>query len=303
MASSKASLLESIKQEGRVGLAHALSMLEEAPESDKALVLLTEAWRVQKAHNIGLTGTPGVGKSTLAGALVREWRGQGKTVGVLAVDPSSRLTGGALLGDRARIVSQTDDDGVFVRSMAAGRHPGGLAETTTAAATLMGAFFDKVVVESVGVGQSESDIADMSDTLVLCIQPGAGDKLQFMKAGIMELSHIIAVTKSDMGDVAHHALSDVAVHMGQAVGPFSVSAQHGEGVDALAEVIDAHYSDLVSSNQLVSLRHVQACRRLEVTIKVRFGEEALKKAGALLALEEGHSPFSAMAHIMRKMEA
>ena len=165
-----------------------------------------DAWRCsmrpgasRAAHVVGLTGPPGVGKSSLCAALVAAWREAGKTVGVIAVDPSSRRSGGALLGDRVRIVPIPTTRASFVRSMAARDRLGGLADQTLAAMVLMRALFDLVLIETVGVGQSETDVAGVADTVVFCVQPGSGDSLQFMKAGIVEIPHVIAVTKADLG--------------------------------------------------------------------------------------------------------
>src|SRR5690606_22751664 len=191
-------------------LSQALAALEREPESGATLSLLDEAWNAARAHVIGLTGPPGVGKSTLAGALIRHWRVAGISVGVIAVDPSSRKTGGALLGDRTRLRSDPDDPHLFIRSMAARDRLGGLADLTLSAMIVMRALFDRVLVETVGVGQSETDIADAADSVIFCVQPGSGDGLQFMKAGIVEIPDIVAVTKSDLGPAAERARSDVA---------------------------------------------------------------------------------------------
>ena len=158
---------------------------------------------------IGLTGPPGVGKSTLVSALVRAWRAQARTVGVIAVDPSSRRTGGALLGDRTRIDVDPEDQGVFVRSLAARERLGGLADLAAAAMVLMRAIYDIVLVETVGVGQSETEIAEIADTVVFAVQPGSGDSLQFMKAGIVEIPDVALVTKADLGAIAERAKRDL----------------------------------------------------------------------------------------------
>ena len=141
--------------------------------------------------------------------LVAELRRRGETVAVIAVDPSSRRTGGALLGDRARIEADPDDAGVFIRSMAARRRLGGLAELTFPAVVLLRAGFDRVLVETVGVGQSETEIADCADLVVLCVQPASGDGLQFIKAGVMETPDLVLVTKADLGAPARRAAADV----------------------------------------------------------------------------------------------
>ncbi|MBI4723617.1 MAG: AAA family ATPase, partial [Rhodomicrobium sp.] len=188
-------------------IADALSVIEEAPA--QAAALLDEAFAHPKGIVIGITGPPGAGKSTLINALIAQWRKQGQTVAVLAVDPSSRMSGGALLGDRVRMRTDPDDSGVFVRSVAARGRLGGLAGIAFPAAALLRALYDRVIVESVGVGQSETDIATVSDTVVLCIQPASGDALQFMKAGIAEIPDIAVVTKADMGAPATRALADL----------------------------------------------------------------------------------------------
>src|SRR4051794_9564856 len=148
-----------------------------------------------RAHVVGITGPPGAGKSTLLSELVRTWRGRGKTVAVLAVDPSSKRSGGALLGDRARIDYDPQDRGIFIRSTAAGGRLGGLAPSTRAAAQALAAAFDVVVVETVGVGQSETEVAEVADTVAVIVQPGSGDVLQFLKSGIMEIPDVLLLPK------------------------------------------------------------------------------------------------------------
>src|SRR5207245_634238 len=150
-----------------------------------------------------------VGKSSLLSRLVAAWRGRGRSVAVLAVDPSSRRSGGSLLGDRARIERDPSDHCVFIRSTAAGDRLGGLAPATRAAATALACAFDVVVIETVGVGQSETEVADVADAVVVIIQPGSGDVLQFLKAGIMEVPDVLVVTKADLGRVAARALADL----------------------------------------------------------------------------------------------
>ena len=158
---------------------------------------------------VGVTGPPGVGKSSLLSRLVAGWRAAGRSVAVLAVDPSSRRSGGSLLGDRARIERDPGDERVFIRSTAAGDRLGGLAPATRAAATALAAAFDVIVIETVGVGQSETEIADVADEVAVVVQPASGDVLQFLKAGIMEIPDVLVVTKSDLGTVADRALADL----------------------------------------------------------------------------------------------
>src|SRR5215207_4085397 len=160
-------------------------------------------------HIVGVTGPPGAGKSTLLSQLVAGWRARERSVAVLAVDPSSKRSGGALLGDRARIDYDPADRSVFIRSMAAGERLGGLAPATRAAAQALAAAFDVVVVETVGVGQSETEVAEAADTVAVVVQPGSGDVLQFLKAGIMEVPDVLVVTKADLGAVAQRAARDL----------------------------------------------------------------------------------------------
>jgi LAO/AO transport system kinase len=161
------------------------------------------------AHVVGVTGPPGVGKSTLLSELVRCWRADGRSVAVLAVDPSSKRSGGALLGDRARIAADPADREVFIRSMAADGRLGGLAPATRAAAHALAAAFDVVVIETVGVGQSETEVAEVADTVAVVVQPGGGDVLQFLKAGIMEIPDVLVVTKADLGPAALRSRRDL----------------------------------------------------------------------------------------------
>jgi LAO/AO transport system kinase len=154
------------------------------------------------APRVGVTGAPGAGKSTLLDALVRALRARGETVGIVAVDPSSRETGGALLGDRIRVRSASRDAGVFIRSMAARERLGGLADATRAGVAILSVVFDRVFVETVGVGQSEITVAGMVDVFVLLQMPNAGDDLQAMKKGIVEIADVIAVNKADLAPKA-----------------------------------------------------------------------------------------------------
>ena len=189
-------------------------MIENRADRDATRALLAEVSPAAlggepAAHVIGITGPPGAGKSTLLSALVSEWRGRGRTVAVLAVDPSSKRSGGSLLGDRARIDHDPRDDGVLIRSTAAGGRLGGLAAATREAAEALAPAFDVVVIETVGVGQSETDVEDVCDTVAVVVQPASGDVLQFLKAGIMEVPDLLVVTKADLGDVATRSRRDL----------------------------------------------------------------------------------------------
>jgi LAO/AO transport system kinase len=216
-----------------------------------------------RAHIVGVTGPPGVGKSSLLSRLVAEWRARGRSVAVLAVDPSSRRSGGSLLGDRARIEVDPRDRDVFIRSTAAADRLGGLAPATRAAASALATAFDVVVIETVGVGQSETEVADVADTVAVVVQPGSGDVLQFLKAGIMEVPDVLVVTKSDLGRVAMRALSDLraavrALGAGETAVVAVSSVAPGEGIEELADALDEHRQELDLSARRLRARRLHA---------------------------------------------
>src|SRR5215218_5119753 len=216
-------------------------------------------------HIVGVTGPPGAGKSTLLSQLVAGWRAGGRSVAVLAVDPSSKRSGGALLGDRARIEYDPVDRSIFIRSMAAGDRLGGLAPATRAAAHALAAAFDVVVIETVGVGQSETDVADVADTVTVIVQPGSGDVLQFLKAGIMEVPDVLVVTKSDLGRIAESARRDLLAAL-RALGAGDVevvavsSVSPPQGIEELVAAIDAHreHVDIPARRLRARRRHALA---------------------------------------------
>jgi LAO/AO transport system kinase len=299
-------VLQRLKTGGKPAISAALAAIERHPESADSLALLDAAFATPLAHVIGLTGPPGVGKSTLAGALIRLYRKSGRRVAVIAVDPSSRRSGGALLGDRTRLAQDPEDEGIFVRSMAARDRLGGLAELTIAAMVVLRALYDIVLLETVGVGQSEADVADCADTVVFCVQPGSGDSLQFMKAGIVEIPHLIVVTKSDMGEAAARARADVegALELadgdGTPVEVLSLSAARGEGLDELISEIDRRWAWLGREQRLSVQRHRQAEAWISDNLRLRFGRRGLQRAGDV-ALTQGQSPFARLADLSKAL--
>jgi GTPase len=242
------------------------------------------------AHLIGLTGPPGAGKSSLLSALVAEWRRRGSSVAVLAVDPSSRRSGGSLLGDRARIDHDPKDDAVLIRSTAAGGVLGGLAPPTREAAFALAAVFDVVVIETVGVGQSETDVAEVSDTVAVVVQPGSGDTLQFLKAGIMEVPDVLVVTKADLGPLAQRAARDLSAALG-ALGSATVpvltvsSMAPTSGIEELADALDAHRGEIDVDEARTRARRLGALAEFAAEHGAR-GMRAIGGRGAAEALLE-----------------
>ena len=283
---------------GKAALARALSALEATPQDTAVVALLDAASGAPKWVVLGLTGPPGVGKSTLTNVLVAALRTRGETVAVIAVDPSSRRSGGALLGDRTRIATDPGDAGAFVRSMAARRRLGGVADITFPAAVLMRAFFDWVIVETVGVGQSETEIADCADLVVICVQPDSGDALQFMKAGVMEVPDLVLVTKSDLGAPARRAAAEargaLSLAAGTAPAIVMLSARTGDGIPAALDAIDELATARLRGELLAERRRAEA----QAWAESRLVDSSGRAGFDLLApsLELAEAPFTSVAN-------
>jgi LAO/AO transport system kinase len=202
ITTSEKALLASVAAGDRIALAKAITLFEDSAKYPASLIEVVNS----KAHVIGITGSPGVGKSTTVNALITYLRAQGKTVAVIAVDPSSPISGGALLGDRIRLTNHFLDAGVFIRSLATRGHLGGLSASTNSAIKLAQlAGFDYVIVETVGVGQSEVEVMRYVQTVLIVLAPGMGDGIQASKAGILEIGHVFLVNKSDRDGAAETA--------------------------------------------------------------------------------------------------
>jgi LAO/AO transport system kinase len=266
--------VEDLVARARDGESRAVARLISLVEDESPLlraVMAALAPHVGHAQIVGLTGAPGVGKSTTTSALVRELRVAGKRVGVLAIDPSSPFSGGALLGDRIRMSDHATDPGVYIRSMAARGHLGGLAWSTPQAIRVLDASgFDVVLVETVGVGQSEVEIASRADTTVVLLAPGMGDGIQAAKAGILEIGDVYAVNKADR-DGADKVRRDLRGMLRMAERPegawrppvLSLTAQSGAGLDELAGALDQHRGWLASSGELERRRTRRAREEIE----------------------------------------
>ena len=302
--------LEELAHRGKPAIAQVLSMIEADTDNPQLIHLLDQAHETAKGQVLGLTGPPGVGKSTLSAAMIDHYRKSNQTVGVIAVDPSSRVSGGALLGDRIRLNAAPDDEGVFIRSFSNQGRLGGLSQATYAAMVIMRAQFDLVIVETVGVGQSESAIMDIADTVILCIQPGSGDSIQFMKSGIMELPHIIVVTKADMGTSARIAFADVEGALGlrtrtansHPVKVAMISASTGEGMETLLTMIAQHFSALEQAGDLNRDRCIKAGLWIRDVILTRFGEEGWHRAQPLLGEFQELPVFTRKIAILDKLQ-
>jgi LAO/AO transport system kinase len=272
----------------------ALNLLESSAPADReqSAALIREVSPVAlggeaAGYLIGLTGPPGAGKSTLLSSLLHAWRGQDRSVAVLAVDPSSRRSGGSLLGDRARIDFDPADRRVLIRSTATGERLGGLARATRAAAHALAAAFDVVVIETVGVGQAETEVADVADTIVVVVQPGSGDVLQFLKAGIMEIPDVLVVTKADLGQIATSTRRDLSAalrSLGSAATPVLAvsSLSPPSGVQELVEMLDERRAGLDIAKRRLRARRAGAlsefvCEHGERGLRVLGGRGAAER--------------------------
>jgi LAO/AO transport system kinase len=262
--------------------------------------------RAGRAMTIGLTGPPGVGKSTLIASLVVRLRRLNKTVGVISVDPSSPFSHGALLGDRIRLTEHFVDPGVFIRSMASRGHLGGVAGATSDAATLMDAFgFDVVLVETVGVGQSEIEIAEIADTILVALQPGSGDSVQMLKAGILEIADVFVVNKRDhpmASQLQREILSmmEMIDYGGWVPQLVSTQAIEGQGVDELWNAIVEHDAYLRSSGEIAHKRRAAYEHRVRA---LALGALERRVDGMVAALPGGRDPYAAASDVLAQFGA
>jgi len=289
--SDPAELAAAVRRGERPALAQALNLLDnrrpEARQQAAAFIAqLQGQYTRNSGHLIGMTGPPGAGKSTLSAALITVWRQRGLRVGVLAVDPSSPISGGALLGDRLRMKTSAEDDGVFVRSLACRGEFGGLSAEVWPMSLVMLAAFDVVMIETVGVGQREIDVSRMCDTTCFVAQPGSGDSVQFLKAGILEVPHVLVVNKEDMGAVARRTLSELGNALGRThrdgnwqVPVLSASATNGTGIEELADALTQHHAILAADNQLEQRRQHYQAQWILKRLQEEFGTHGIGRLG------------------------
>jgi len=317
-----AELLAQLEARQMPALARAISLVENRrPDADHILSALHP--RVGRAHRVGITGPPGAGKSTLTERLVQHYRGRSQSVAVVAVDPTSPFTGGALLGDRIRMESVSLDPNVYIRSMATRGELGGLATTTREVCDVLDAFgFDRIVIETVGVGQSELTIAATADSAVLVLVPESGDGVQVLKAGVMEIADIYAINKADrpgadrlcneievmLGIRRGNAFRHVGAHHAptaarRPAGPpprrgeegggdweppvLQTAAIRDEGVDALVGAIDRHAAFLAETGELQRRRQVRLARHTREVVNRAVRQLVWVEGSGEAALEAG----------------
>lgn len=263
----------------RVPLARALSWVEN--EAPGAVALLDACFaRSGRAFRIGVTGPPGAGKSTLVTRLAKEYRARGLTVGIVAVDPTSPFSGGALLGDRVRMGELSGDDGVFIRSMATRGSLGGLAvHTAQVCDVLDAAGFDRILIETVGVGQSELEVAETADSTAVVLVPESGDAVQAMKAGLMEIADVFVINKADREGAERAAFAiRSALELRAPTSTWAIPVEQtvastGQGVDTLVDRFEAHLAFLAETGGLEQRRTHRLERRLRDLLQDRLWRE------------------------------
>ncbi|HXI34924.1 MAG TPA: methylmalonyl Co-A mutase-associated GTPase MeaB [Gemmatimonadales bacterium] len=337
-------ILTGLESGDTAALARAISLVENQRDGYEEVLSHVHA-RVGKsgARRIGLTGPPGAGKSTLSEQLIRHYREQGHKVAMVAVDPTSPFTGGALLGDRIRMESVSTDPGVFIRSMATRGSLGGLAVTTEEVTDLLDAFgFDRILIETVGVGQTELDIARTAESTVLVLVPESGDGIQTLKAGVMEIADVYVMNKSDrpgadklrqeievmLGIRRGNAFRHMSAHHGSKTGEggrgraksddgawdppvLATVATTGQGVVELAAALDRHRTWLEASGTFVARRRARLAERTRAAVDRAVHQWIWRETGAeeLLArrldevLEGGRSPYDVAAEILDQVKS
>lgn len=292
------SLVEALLQGDKRAVAKLISLIEDGdPAAGEAIGALYG--RTGRAHVVGVSGPPGTGKSTLIFRLAQELRRRGKTVGIVAVDPTSPLTGGALLGDRIRMGDLTRDKGVFIRSMGTRGRLGGVSAATADAANVLDAYgSDVVFVETAGAGQTDVEVSDLVHTTVVVLMPGVGDEVQALKAGLFEVADLFVVNKADL-DEADRVVTDLQMMLdlgehGAWVPPIlKASARGDEGIGEVADALAAHLAHLQEEGRLEAVER----RRVERELFVALTEAALERSARL---REGEGYAEVVERVLRR---
>ena len=292
----------------KIELSKMLEKIEVDGDSPENIKLLDKFHSKPKSHVLGITGPPGVGKSSLIDKLISIIREKKKTVGVVAIDPSSSKSGGALLGDRTRFQLDPNDGGVYVRSMAAKDYLGGVSELTYPTMIVMRSKFDFLIIETVGVGQSETSIKDIVDTVVLCVQPGSGDTIQFMKSGIFEIPDLVVVTKCDMEKLSNQTFSDLSGSSSYFkdknawdIKIILTSSHKNIGLDSLIKEIDNRWRWLIKENVLNINRSSQDIQWMKNCIIREFGMMGLEKGFKKINYKK--NPFLELSRIFKILKS
>ena len=295
LSAGDSDLIAQVLQGRPRAIARMMSRAETATPADR-MVLAQIFRRAGKAHVVGITGVPGSGKSTLVRSLTLEIRKSGRTVGIVAIDPSSPFSGGSILGDRVRMNDLSGDDGVFIRSMATGGSLGGLARPALDTVDVLDAAgFDVVLIETVGVGQDEVDIVSAAHTVVVVSAPGLGDDIQAIKAGVLEIADIHAVSKCDRDDAAR-TVADLEAMLtlgrggrrsrGWAPTVVPTSAEKSSNIDTLLSAIDGHHEHLLQSGEMISrkrrIAEMRILKSAEDEVRARLHRQREGKLAGLI---------------------
>lgn len=309
---SSNTLIDGIFSGNKRAVARAISKIEN--ESSESITLLDHIYKhTGRAHRIGITGPPGAGKSTFTNQLIKTYRAAGRTVGIIAVDPSSPFTGGAILGDRIRMSHAWSDPGVFIRSMATRGSLGGLARQTTEAADVLDAAgYDIIIYETVGVGQIELDIMSTADTILVMSVPDAGDVIQGMKAGLMEIGDLFVVNKADLeGAERMKADLEFVLHLREKKIEWEhpvllAESRVGEGIKEIYYGINRHLAFLKNNGRWKEKQHMRAEERIKHIVNEHllddfWDEDRLKILGESLSNEQNQiSPYSIARKLLEK---
>ena len=297
-------LVSENKRGDRVALAKGITVVENEP--DRAGALLQKLGPPSRSFVVGVTGPPGSGKSSLVDRLIGSYRRKGLKVGVIAVDPTSPLTGGALLGDRIRMTTHTGDRSVFIRSMASRGWSGGLSRAATHAIRLMDAAgFDVVLLETVGIGQSDIEVVGVSHAVLVVLMPGLGDDIQVSKAGLMEVGDVYVVNKSDLDGADPMVVSILSLFRGSTRSPpvLKVSALSGEGVEELMGAVEAVRARFTAGDESLKMKSIRgmivetargaAMERFAAVTERRADSLAREVSGGGLTIEAAAARLSA----------